>query len=182
MKGNLILEEQAVIDLVKAGNAEAFAEIVEHYQTPIFSYLYRLTADYEIARDLSQDTFIQAYREINKLKSNLSFKPWLYRIATNCAWQFRRRKRLLSFIPLKEDPEVESPENQSDINDERTAVKEALSRIPRDQRVCLVLHFMEGFKYKEIGETLGISEEAVRKRVARGSQEFKRLYNQEGDE
>lgn len=171
------MEEETVIGLVRAGNAEAFAEIVRHYQSPVFAYLYRLTGDYEAARDLSQETFIRAYQEIHKLKSTASFKAWLYRIATNCAGQLQRRKRLLSFIPLRDDPEAAVPGNPVDLDSERIAVNEALRKVPAEQRACLVLHFMEGFNYREIGETLGISEEAVRKRVARGSQEFKRLYN-----
>jgi len=55
-----------------------------------------------------------------------------------------------------------------------------LLKIPEEQRTCLVLHFVEGFKYREIAETLGCSEEAVRKRVARGKKLFIGLYNREG--
>ena len=60
------------------------------------------------------------------------------------------------------------------------AIQEVLNKIPGKFRVCMVLHFVEGFKYKEIAETIGISEEAVRKRVARGSDEFRKLYGGRG--
>jgi len=53
------LEEARVIALIRAGEADAFAEIIEHYQASIIRYLYRLTGDYEMAKDLAQDTFIQ---------------------------------------------------------------------------------------------------------------------------
>jgi len=59
---------------------------------------------------------------------------------------------------------------------EGLAIQDALSHVPSEQRTCLVLHFVEGFKYGEIAETLGTSEEAVRKRVARGKQAFRKLY------
>ena len=62
------------------------------------------------------------------------------------------------------------------------AIKEAMLKAPYKNRVCLVLHFVEGYKYREIVETLGISREAVRKRVTRGSLEFRRHYSGKGGE
>jgi len=172
------LEEAQIIDMVRAGEVDAFAEIVEHYQAPIQRYLYRLTGDYQMAQDLAQDTFLQAYKGILKTKDDLSLKAWLYRIATNNALRHHRRKRRLSFIPLDECKTSDIPitENQASLVGEKMAIQETLSEVPEEQRICLVLHFVEGFKYKEIAETLGISEDAVRKRVARGKQKFRRLY------
>jgi RNA polymerase sigma-70 factor (ECF subfamily) len=175
------LEEAQVIALVRAGEADAFAEIIEHYQAPIIRYLFRLTGDYEMAKDLAQDTFIQAYKGILKTDAELSFKAWLYRIATNNALQHHRRKRLLSFIPFvsgKHDVAAEG--ENTDAPDNAAAIQEALSKVPEEQRTCLVLHFIEGFKYREIAETLGCSEEAVRKRVARGRKRFIEEYKSGG--
>jgi len=175
------LEEARVIALVRAGEADAFAEIIEHYQAPIIRYLFRLTGDYEMAKDLAQDTFIQAYKGILKTDAELSFKAWLYRIATNNALQHRRRKRLLSFIPFTSKEEnIPDSGNRIDSPGETLAINEALLKIPEEQRICLVLHFVEGFKYREIAGTLGCSEEAVRKRVARGRKLFIEQYNSGG--
>jgi RNA polymerase sigma-70 factor (ECF subfamily) len=175
------LEEARVIALVRAGEADAFAEIIEHYQAPIIRYLFRLTGDYEMAKDLAQDTFIQAYKGILKTDAELSFKAWLYRIATNNALQHHRRKKLLSCIPftLKEQ-DIADARSRIDSPGETLAINEALLKVPEDQRTCLVLHFVEGFKYREIAETLGCSEEAVRKRVARGRKLFIEEYNSGG--
>jgi len=175
------LEEARVIALIRAGEADAFAEIIEQYQASIIRYLYRLTGDYEMAKDLAQDTFIQAYKGILKTNAELSFRAWLYRIATNNALQHRRRKRLLSFISFtSKEEDIPNAGNQADCPDETLAIDEALLKIPGEQRTCLVLHFVEGFKYREIAETLGCSEEAVRKRVARGRKIFIEMYNQGG--
>ena len=174
-----MLDEAQVIALVRMGNTDAFATIVEHYQVSIIRYLYRLTGDYEIAQDLAQDTFLNAYQGILKTESELSFKAWLYRIATNNALQFRRRKRLLSFVPFVDSRKLDIPtiETSPDYADERMAIEETLLRVPDKHRTCMVLHFVEGLKYREIAEILGISEDAVRKRVARGSRDFRKLYN-----
>ena len=172
-----MIEEAKVIDSVRAGDVDTFAEIIDHYQMPIIRYLYRLTGDYEMARDLAQDTFLQAYKGILKTSAELSFKAWLYRIATNNALQHRRRKKLLSFIPLTSRGEdFQAALSHEDFPEENVAVLEALLRIPEEQRTCLVLHFVEGFKYREIADALGCTEEAVRKRVARGKQVFRNVY------
>lgn len=172
------MEEAKVIALVREGEVDAFAEIIEHYQVAIIRYLYRLTGDYEMAKDLTQDTFVQAYKGILKANADLSFKAWLYRIATNNALQHHRRKKLLSFIPLTQD--IPATGNQADCPGEAAAIRVALLKVPEEQRTCMVLHFVEGFKYREIAETLGCSEEAVRKRVARGRKLFIGLYGRGG--
>jgi RNA polymerase sigma-70 factor (ECF subfamily) len=173
------LEAISVIAMIRAGSVDAFAEIVEHYQVPIVRYLYRLTGDQETAQDLAQETFIQAYKGILKTKSELRLKAWLYRIATNNAWQYHRRRKLLSFVSFDEfrKPGTPNVDDQSEKMVEEMAIQEALCKVPPEQRVCLVLHFVEGFKYREIAETLGISEDAVRKRVSKGKQIFQRLYS-----
>lgn len=171
------MEEASVIALVRAGNTDAFADIAEHYQSPIQRYLYRLTGDYELARDLAQDTFIQAYEGILKTSAELSLRAWLYRIATNNAFQHHRRKRLIPFVPfsgLKKETEIAAGDCAEP--DETMTIQEALKKVPEEQRACLVLHLVEGFKYREIAETLGISEDAVRMRTARGKEAFQRLY------
>jgi RNA polymerase sigma-70 factor (ECF subfamily) len=178
------LDEARVIAKVKAGTLDAFGEIVEHYQAPIVRYLYRLTGDSEVARDLAQDAFLQAYRGILKTRSDLSLKAWLYKIATNNARQYHRRRRVLSFVPFfdTEKPGVPEPRAAPDHTDERLAIEETLLQVSEEKRACLVLHFVEGLRYREIGEILGITEEAVRKRVARGSEDFRRAYRRQEDE
>jgi RNA polymerase sigma-70 factor (ECF subfamily) len=170
------MEEALVLAALRSGNRDAFAEIVEHYQAPVVRYLFRLTGDHELARDLAQDTFVQAYKAILKTDSNLRLKAWLYRIATNNVLQNRRRGRLLTFIDFADWRRPESGTGSADDTPDITAVQQALSRVPAGHRICLVLHFVEGFKYGEIAETLGISQEAVRKRVARGKQAFRKAF------
>ena len=172
------MDEAQVISEVRTGATEAFGEIVEHYQAPIVRYLSRLTGDPEVARDLAQDTFVQAYKGILKTRSELRFKAWLYRIATNNALQYHRRRRLLSFVPFvgSEGPELRDTSTSPDAVPERMAIQEALLEVPLQRRECLVLHYVEGLKYREIAGVVDATEEAVRKRVSRGSKEFREAY------
>ncbi len=177
------MEDVKVIALVRNGETDAFSEIVEHYQNPIGRYLYQMTGDYELAKDLMQDTFIKAYQNILKTDADLTFKAWLYKIATNTALQYHRRRKRISFIPLLDDSTDlygSMTDNSGDHFEEKLAIAEVLLKIPQERRVCMILHYVEGFKYREIASVLDISEEAVRKRVARGSKEFRKLYAKTG--
>jgi RNA polymerase sigma-70 factor (ECF subfamily) len=173
------LEDDKIVALVRNGQTEAFTEIMERYQSAIIHYLHRLTGDNDLAADLAQDTFIQAYQGLMKSNAEINLRPWLYRIASNNAWQYWRRRRLLSLVPFsrfKQPPEplVYSVGNP---DDEKLVIKDVISKIPLEQRTCLILHYAEGLKYREIADILNISEEAVRKRVSRGKKVFLKHYN-----
>jgi RNA polymerase sigma-70 factor (ECF subfamily) len=178
------LEDLQLIALIRDGNTEAFGQVIERYQLPIGKYLYRLTGEYETARDLTQDTFLQAYQSLRKNKEEIQLKAWLYGIATNKALQYRRRKKIITFVPFEDGQNADPPDgkNQPDDLAEKIMVEAAMLKVPKEQRVCMLLHFVEGFKYREIARTLGISEDAVRMRVARGSREFRKHYGPQGGE
>ena len=177
-----MLKDIQLIALIREGNAEAFGLVIERYQRPIGAYLYRLTSEYETARDLTQDTFIQAYQSLRKNKDEIQLKAWLYGIATNKALQYRRHKKIITFVPFDDGSNADPPDgkNQPDNLAEKIMIEAAMLKVPEEQRVCMMLHFVEGFKYREIAQTLGISEDAVRMRVARGSEEFRKVYPQGG--
>lgn len=177
------MDEARVVQLIREGEINAFDQIVATYEMPLIKYLARLIGNTEVARDLAQKTFIQAYKGILKTRAELSLKAWLYRIATNNALQHIRRRKLLTFIPFSRlgvttARKLTAP---TAATEEQLAIQDALRMVSFDQRKCLVLHFVEGFRYREIAEIVGISEEAVRKRVARGSKHFRTEYLSESE-
>jgi RNA polymerase sigma-70 factor (ECF subfamily) len=169
------LDEAWVISQVRTGKTDLFGEVVEEYQAPIFRHLLRMTGNHEVARDLTQDTFLKAYQSILKTDSELSLKAWLYRIATNNALKYHRRRRLLTFVPFRGTEKLPATDATPN-TDEKIAIEEALLQVPPERRVCLALHFVEGLRYREIAEIIGIKEDTVRKRVAKGRVEFRRAY------
>lgn len=170
------MDEAWVINQVRTGKTDVFGEIVEEYQAAIFRHVLRMTADREVAHDLTQDTFLKAYQSILKTDSELSLKAWLYRIATNNALKYHRRRRLLTFVPFRGTEKL--PASQATPNtDEKIAIEDALLHVPPERRVCLALHFVEGLRYREIAEILGVNEDAVRKRVAKEREEFRKAYD-----
>lgn len=168
--------EPEAVSRMRAGDIEAFAAMVREFQVPIVRYLFRLTGDEELSRDLAQDTFIQAYSGLARTRPNLSLKAWLYRIATNNAMRYFRRRAIVNFEPLEESGAPAASTDTAQDTADREAVHQALLSVPEKLRVCVVLHFVDGFKHREIADMLGISEDAARMRVTRGSEEFRRQY------
>lgn len=175
------MDEISVLESVRNGNANAFAEIIEKYQVPITRYLYQLTGDWETAKDLAQDTFIQAYKSTLKTRFHSSFKSWLYKTATNNNHQYFRKykpQKVTSLEATTGETNLTSKDYSKSIIENLT-IKEILLRLDKDKRTCLLLHFWEGFKYREIAEIIGITEKAVRKRVTRGCRDFRKQYQQQ---
>ncbi len=172
-------DEAQMINLVRAGDTGAFTGIVERYQGPIIRYLHRLTGEHEVALDLAQDTFVRAYQGILKSDAEFSLQAWLYKIATNLARQHHRRKKILAFVPFAHVEEPKALSTADNCSEENMAINEALLKVPEKLRACLVLHFIEGLKYREIAGILRISEDAVRKRVMRGCAQFRRAYHEQ---
>jgi RNA polymerase sigma-70 factor (ECF subfamily) len=171
------LREEAIwIAAIRSGDVSAFTSVVERYQAPIARYLRRLVGDTALAEDLAQETFVKAYLAILKTDTELALRPWLYRIATNEAKMHLRRRRLIRFLPfVAERHEAAAPPAGDDLG-ERDLVRRALSRLPEAYSSALLLYLVEGFKHHEVGAILGISAEAARKRVARGSELFRKIY------
>ena len=171
-----------VVERLRAGDEPAFCILIERLQHPLTGYLHRLVGDREVALDLAQDTFLQVYKEIGKTSGELKLDAWIYRIATNYGLRYLNRKRLRQMIHLEGPDDLDDsfatagPEDQSVT---RLVVQQALGRINPKDAAILQLHFGNGFNYEEIGHVLNMSSEAVRKRVARGVEKFRAVYEEE---
>ncbi len=167
------------VERLRARDAQAFRSLIERLQQPITGYLHRLVGDREVALDLAQDTFVQVYKEIDKTSQDLSLDAWIYRIATNYGLRYLNRKRLKQFVRLDnrenfdESLAVAGPEDQIET---RILVHQALGRMKPIDATVLQLHFGNGFTYEEISQVVGMSSEAVRKRVARSVKKFREAY------
>jgi RNA polymerase sigma-70 factor (ECF subfamily) len=180
------LDESALIERTLAGDAAAFDQIVLQYQDMVFNLSYRLLGNRDEAVDLSQDVFLQVYRKLGTFRRDASLRTWLYRIVINLSKNRRRwwSRRFSEMTALSID-EVESGtssawELQAPVNgslvppDEALERKEAgellrqaIDRLPFDQRTVLLLKEIEGLPYDEIGATLDIPLGTVKSRLAR---------------
>jgi len=167
------------VERLRERDAQAFRSLIDRLQQPITGYLHRLVGDREMALDLAQDTFVQVYKEIDKTSGELALDAWIYRIATNYGLRYLKRKRLRQFVQLEsrenfdESLAVAGPEDQTET---RILIEQALGIMKPKDAAVLQLHYGNGFTYEEIGQVMEMSSEAVRKRVARSVEKFRKVY------
>ena len=149
------------------------------YHRPIVNYLYRMVGDSEQAEELAQDVFVRAYGGLFRLDEGSNYRAWLYRIATNLAYDTLRRRRLVSWFALRETDADEHATQGPDRLAEQQAVQEALMRIPETYRSVLVLFSVQGYAVKEIAGLLGVSEGAVKTRLSRAREMFRKAFDDE---
>lgn len=174
--------DHALLEATRAGDEEAFAELVRRYRNQITSYIYRMTNDYDGAVDLAQETFVRVYRAADRYQTNYAFSTYIYRIATNLAiseLRKRRRRRVVSLTgffhasesapPREFNPPDERPLQDATLVDEerREALKRAIATLPDKYRAPLVLRDVEGKSYEEIANILRTSEGTVKSRISR---------------
>lgn len=167
--------DERLVERARSGDRAAFASLVERHQQALSSYLLHLTGDREMALDLTQDAFVRAYRALRQTKPGLLFKPWLYRIATNLAYDYLRRQRRFRWVPLG----VVDWQSHTDPiagAGERDLVERTLARLRPDERAVLLLCGLEGVSYPEAATILGGSPEAIRKRFTRAKERFRHIY------
>ena len=164
----------------------AFAQLFEEFSAPIYNYVLRMVADADRAADITQETFIKAYRKLDTVTEATSTRSWLYRIATNTAIDDMRRRR--NVTTMSDDQPVfanrpddrPGPEAQvmASTLDER--VQRALSTLRPNHRECLLLSDLEDMSAQQIGEVMGLSYGAVRTLLCRARGEMRRALAAEG--
>lgn len=144
---------------------EAFAELVRRYQRMIHSLAYRLTGSLADAEDLTQETFVRAYRNLSSFRRTAKFSSWLYRIALNLALDWRsaqeRRRRLEDAWSRDGGP----PESGPGPSDTSARVQQALMKLPEPQRAAIVLTVYDRLSHGEAAGLLGCTEATVSWRV-----------------
>lgn len=156
------MNEHPTIDLeklkrIKAGDLQAFNEMMLFYERAIFNHLYRLTGSKDDAADLAQDTFFKVYRFRDRIDVTKNFKSWLYKIATNTAYDWLEKKGKFSQIPLTdEDGETKETELPYYRIDEamKVDIAEAVSKLKPEYQTVIHLYYSQGFGYEEIADIM----------------------------
>ena len=177
--------DRSAVDDARAGDTGAFETLVLRYQTRIVNYASAVVHDAGIAEDVAQETFVRAWRGLDRFRGESSFKTWLYRIATNVArTHLDRRGRQARTGDRSLDDEAETlqagdvPSTAPDAETSlvrREAIDRALGELPEELRVALVLRDVEGLDYKEIAGVTGAPMGTVESRIFRARRHMRTL-------
>jgi RNA polymerase sigma-70 factor, ECF subfamily len=158
------LEDTALVGRVRAGDTDAYGELVERHLRRAFSVAYRLLGHREDAEDLVQETFLVALARIDTFDLGRSFGPWFYRILVNRGLNARKARAIRQTVDVPDHAASSGPlpDRSAERAELRARVKLAMAELPERQRVALELFEVEGFSGAEIAEILEIPAGTVR--------------------
>lgn len=181
--------DQDVVLAARRGSDAAYRELVRRYERPVFSLIYRMVRDRELAEDLTQETFIKALNAIASYRPEFKFSSWIFKIANNAAIDQLRRRELntlsLDGSPNAETPDAveatalqvgskgESPLDEMEAREVGKAIEAAIGKLRPEYRSCIMLRHVEGLAYEEIAATLDLPLGTVKTYIHRARNELR---------
>lgn len=167
----------------QAGDTEAFRELVEQHSRQIFRVAYRILGDEQAAEDTVQETFLRAFRTLNRFDGRAQVGTWLYRIAVNRAVDLLRRRKVRGEVgpaPGEADAVAQlwstepGPERQARSREVARAARAALAELSPMEKAAFTLRHFEGRSIGEIGRALGTGDSASKQAVFRAVKKLRR--------
>ena len=183
------LSDQAVVALAKEGREPAYRELLARYERPVFTLIFRMVRDRELAEDLSQETFVKVLNNIDRYSTDFKFSSWLFKIANNVTID-HLRKRHLETVSIEGSPDAstpdqekatalaivspgESPLEELESRELGSAIEKAIGKLRPEYRSCILLRHVEAYSYEEISEIVGLPLGTVKTYIHRARQELR---------
>ena len=165
------IETQWVLQ-AQRGDSQAFTQLVETYQRPVYNLCYRMLGNAEDAEDAAQETFLRAYKSMKRYDNSRPFSTWLLSIAAHyCIDQIRKRRMLIVSIDDLPVPDVPDPtpglESKVGLKEEQVRMRAVLNTLEPTDRAAVVMYYWYDFSYEEIAQSLSLSLSAVKSRLHR---------------
>ncbi len=186
-------EDGMLIERSRHGDRKAFDQLVAKHQQRAYQYAYRLTRDPEEASDIVAESFIRMFKALDNFKGDSAFTTWMYRIATNCFLDIRKKKKSKPAISLEatvqtNDGEVyyqfedkgASPYEEAERNETMAAVQRAIEQLPEYQKAIILMYHSEMQSYEEIAESLNLPIGTVKSRLNRARLSLRNLLEPAG--
>ena len=177
-------DDVALIQRILAGDENAFASLVRKYQRQVHAFARRKVRDFQIAEDITQETFLQVYQKLETLDDPTLFSQWLYAIANRLCIAWFRQNRLqtepleeVCILGIETEPYsryVASEHAKVAAEAQRDLVEKLLAKLKESDRKVITLHYFEEMTSSEIGEFLGVSENTIKSRIRRARQQLKK--------
>lgn len=172
-------DERLLIERATGGDKQAFTALVRRYQNRIFGFIMRMTANRESALDLTQDTMLAAWQNLDGFRGDAAFSTWLFQIAANKTSNYIKKAK--REVPLSDSYDAPSktsgPDAEYERKEEERLLTQALAVLPTRQRLVFNLRYFEHLKFHEIASLQGISVSATKTSFAEA---LKKLKNRLG--
>lgn len=183
--------DEEVVRAVLKGDTRRFEDLVRRHQRPIINFLYRMVGNFDLALDLSQDVFVRVYASLNRFDSRYRFTTWLYRIASNCAIDHLRRRRLpttsLDAPQQLEDGEVSyqpvsreaDPARQFEARERLSRLERAIDDLPEEYRTLVLLRHSAHLSYEDMARATRSPLGTVKNRLFRAREILRAQFEEE---
>jgi RNA polymerase sigma-70 factor (ECF subfamily) len=176
--------EAVLVDRAKAGDRDAFEELVRRHAERLYAVVLRFVADGDEAQEVTQEAFLRAWRSIARFEGRSRFFTWLYRIGINEAKRRAGRRPPVPLASLEDEPVPEAPdwsqapETRSEQADLRRVLERAIRSLPVEHRATIVLRDVEGLSTREAAEIMDLSEAAFKSRLHRARLTVRRAVDE----
>jgi len=181
--------DEELVARSKTGDMDSFNQLVKRWERPIFALAYRTLGREEDARDVTQETFLRAFRALSGFKGDAKFSSWLYRIALNLCrdWMRKERRAPLVAVPEGVDVEqlaadrgpVETVEDLAARSELSREVARAMESLPAEQRQAIILKEYHGLTFQEIADLMKCPLSTVKTRVYQGLSTLRKQLGQQ---
>ena len=170
--------DAAAVAQVLAGDRDAFRVLVDAHSRSIFNLAYRMTGNQEDADEVVQETFLRAYKSLDRFEARSKFSTWVYRIAVNRCLDMLEKKKITGDYTISDDPDPEAqtvqvasteagPERQLLSREANEKIASAMKMLTPTERIAFTLRHMEGRSIEEISKTLKVKENAAKNTIFR---------------
>ena len=176
--------DAAAVARARTGDSDAFRSLVERHSRNVFRLAFRMTGNENDAEDIVQETFLKAYKQLNRYESRSSFGTWLFRIAANCSLDLIRSRKHRQEVAMLDDEDRDrlAALPSSDPGPDRLAVSkqvgqrvtEAMAELTAQERTAFVLRHFEGLSIEQISGMLGVGGNAAKHSIFRAVQKLRR--------
>jgi RNA polymerase sigma-70 factor (ECF subfamily) len=153
--------ERALVDRARAGDRAAFDTLVRAHQRAVFGFAWRHARNVDDARELTQHAFVRAYERIGTFRGEARFRTWVLSIAYNLGADVARGRARTEPLGSR-DAVAADDEDALEARQTSAMLRAAVARLPEKQRLCVELRAFEELSFREVGEVIGISEDAAK--------------------
>ena len=170
------VNERALLERCRAGDENAFQELVDRYKGLVFALIARTVQDRSRAEDLAQDVFLRVHRGLPYFRGEARLSTWIYRIVANVCVQDSSRPATVSLDDERAAPAVPSASDRQFGDFElRDRLEKAIARLPANYRLLIAAHYLDGVQYEDLAAALALPLGTVKTQLYRAKQQLRRM-------
>ncbi|MDF2840992.1 MAG: polymerase subunit sigma-24 [Clostridia bacterium] len=179
-------QDRQIIKRFKSKDRESFDEIFEKYYKPIYYFIYKMAYNSEAAEDITQDTFVKVYKNLDKVEDDIKLSPWIYKIAHNTFIDYTRKHKIsyelidnISYeSELLNNNVSDNPEANYMNVDLKNKINRTMVKLNNRYKSVLILRDYNNLSYKEVALILNLTETAVKSLIHRARLEFQKIFKE----